>query len=441
MAGGVSPNLKHHTGYTETYRQSRWLPQPRFPWPDYLDSGEATNGNKANGITSLRLVLNATGDTSLYTPGPTNTLRAWELINLTRVRNLEIGYGGSSVVIQKLTIMAREGAFQSLASFSYGPFPKMDGTDLDLTLSLFLEGIPALKRLSLSGPVHSNGRTFTTILYHHGSALQNLRLDCGRHQPGLSSAEWIRKLGLLSEHCPNIQILSLGIARNQGDSSEVAVYRALSWLRRLKHLRLFLDFSEFHPRRLEASRDGGGVDDDEVSLVRSPFVDLATTRACLINSAIDSRLALSIFNIVGDRTSNLQSLHLSVRGDWIWTERCESNGSGDISIVTFATTRAGPTFQQDQDMKVLLKYVANPWIVTRGYQSSAIAKQDRFLNEDRALELSRGAARLRADFSGREDLKRIWTSVWPSKPEEPGDYRKAWWSYPLAGVDETACHG
>lgn len=415
MAGGLSPNLKiiQHTGHTETYRQSRWLPQPVFSWPDYLPSKEATEPER-RGITSLRLALNASADSSnfsVYTPGPSNTLRAWELIDLSKIRNLEIVCNNSSGVLQKLTVMAREGAFQDLNSFSYGPFTGRNKPELDLALSIFLEDIRPLSRLCLSGPICSTDRTFTTILHKHGASLRNLRLDRGRHKPGMSGAEWIRKIGLLAEFCPRLEILNLGIARSQGDQSEVAIYRTLSWIQRLKYLRLSLDISEFHPRRLEALKDGGGVDDDEVSLVRRPYVDFATSRACLINSAIDSNLALSIFDIVAGQGSNLESLSLSVCGDWLWTERAQSNISGEVSIITFATSRTGPMFQQDQHMKELLKYVGNPWVVRRDRLGGIKAKQDKFVNDERALEFSRGAARLRDNFSGREDLKKIWRSV------------------------------
>lgn len=437
MAGGVSPNLKlmQHDGSTITHKHLRWLPQPSFPWPEYLSS----NSETSQGIDSLRLLLNASPDSSnwsVYTPGPANTLRAWELINLSRVRNLEIGCPGSTAVIQRLTIMAQGGAFQDLQSFSFGPFSCQNGADHDLTLSLFLEAIPPLKRLCLLGSVRSNDITFTTILTRHGKTLKTLCLDRGRHKPGLSSAEWIRKIGLLAEYCPGLEVLSLGIARSQGDESEVAVYRTLSWLRSLKHLRLLLDFSEFHVRRLEASKDGGGADSDEISLVRRPYVDFATTRACLINSAVDSKLALSIFNMVAMKNPNFRSLSVSVRGDWIWTERRANNVAGSVCFLAFPISRSGrPMFQQDQHMKELLKYVSNPWIVLRDIQGAVSVRQDDHLNADRASESSRGEKRLLKAFMGRDDLKKVWTSVWQVKPEGDGDYRRAWWSYPLSGVE------
>ena len=86
------------------------------------------------------------------------------------------------------------------------------------------------------------------------------------------------------------------IQRTKGDEQEASIYGAMGTLPRLKRASLLLDFS-YLPFLLD---NGGPFLNDKQKASR--------TRDHIINSAVDSALALGIFRTISSTTNTLQHL-------------------------------------------------------------------------------------------------------------------------------------
>ncbi|KAI1078336.1 hypothetical protein F5B20DRAFT_547799 [Whalleya microplaca] len=168
-------------------------------------------------------------------------------------------------------------------------------------LSLLLEHLNPLGSLHLSGFI--DGGTFKTILRRHGGTnLRELRLlprhifDSRGPLVDLSEAA----IQCLVEQCPNLEQAEFVIRRTRGDHRETGIYRALSRLPQLKHVSLNLWFSM------------GDIDEDyeEERYHQEPISHLQL-RDAFTNSAMDSSLALSIFNLISSGGS-LRTLKLRI---------------------------------------------------------------------------------------------------------------------------------
>ncbi|KAE8348532.1 hypothetical protein BDV28DRAFT_88013 [Aspergillus coremiiformis] len=184
----------------------------------------------------------------------------------------------------------------------------------------FISSLPPLQELYLEG-WHSRVAMYP-LVKQHGCRLRKLNLEgCQAWQCAAESD--IRQLG---KHCPLLESLELMIPRSQGDATEVALYRALGTIPRLKYLYVALDVSDASLGRRE---------DDTTTLFptspnRSPNRDFHAAskppseplfdefgnqlsaqdlggiyrsrnghvQRLLRNSAIDSRLARSIFRAI-----------------------------------------------------------------------------------------------------------------------------------------------
>lgn len=177
-----------------------------------------------------------------------------------------------------------------------------------------LRGLPNLKALRVFGWPRST--SFTPGL---NTGLQKLHLDTW-HTPGGPP--------LLQDHvlqlpvmCPALEELTIEIKRSRGDAAEVARYRALGRLPRLRRLKLSLDavppaiipddivevpsrgqgpWKPYYPWPGHTNVEPwfeDGWDSEEVSWGLAPHRN-GHVRDVLVNSAIDSALALSIFGVI-----------------------------------------------------------------------------------------------------------------------------------------------
>ena len=199
--------------------------------------------------------------------------------------------------------MAEDGGFESLHTLALSVSPSMhqEQPHMDEAASLLLQALHPLEDLGLTRFVAD--RTFTTILHRHGETLRKLQFIPARQhrmqvEPYVISHHCIQEL---QKRCPNLRELELLIPRTKGDEQEVSIYRALGTLPRLKRALLLLDCSH-----LPGLLDNGG-----------PFLDdeqkASHMREDLMNSAVDSSLALGIFRAIST-TSTLQYLKLQVSG-------------------------------------------------------------------------------------------------------------------------------
>jgi len=158
---------------------------------------------------------------------------------------------------------------------------------IDDSASLLLQTLLPLEDLRLKGFVAD--KTFATVLHRHGETLRKLQFIPVREQgmqvvPFVISHQCIHKL---QKRCPNLQEVELLITRTKGDDQEVSIYRALGTLPWLKRASLLLDCSHL-PSLMEIERPFL-LDDKQIAF---------HMREDLINTAIDSSLALAIFRAI-----------------------------------------------------------------------------------------------------------------------------------------------
>ncbi|GAB1209174.1 hypothetical protein APSETT445_007941 [Aspergillus pseudonomiae] len=186
----------------------------------------------------------------------------------------------------------------------------------------FIKSLPPLKELYLEG-WHSLV-SLNPLVRHHGCCLR--RLDLAGPQAWQCLTE--RDILQLGEHCPLLESLDLTIPRSQGDATEVALYKAIGTIPRLKYLHLHLDISD---ATLGTSQDNMARATDteqEFHRGRNPIPNTPTKppsepsfdkfgnkfsvkdlggcyrsrnghiQRLFRNSAVDSNLACSIFRII-----------------------------------------------------------------------------------------------------------------------------------------------
>lgn len=197
----------------------------------------------------------------------------------------------------------------------------------------FLRGLPPLSELCLTGwhpfiPVDS-------IVNTHGSALRKLFLG---HRVSRCLNE--EELLLIGEKCPLLEEFTTMVRRTMGDSREVAVYRALGTIRKLKHLSLILDVS---PVDLCTEEDDvqpwvENPEPDDSQVPNDPSFDSFDRKLCtedrgkvfwarnghvkqiIINSVIDDELARAIFQVISSAkpqySPSLESVYIGTAFSW-----------------------------------------------------------------------------------------------------------------------------
>ena len=102
----------------------------------------------------------------------------------------------------------------------------------------FLKSLPALRELYLEG-WHSMV-SLDPLVHHHGCCLRKLDLAGPQAWQCLTESDILQ----LGKHCPLLESLDLMIPRSQGDATEIALYRAIGTIPRLRYLHLHLDVSD-----------------------------------------------------------------------------------------------------------------------------------------------------------------------------------------------------
>jgi hypothetical protein len=202
-------------------------------------------------------------------------LRDWiHCTDFSMLRSLDLGSEMNPDALQTLVDMAEQGIFKCLRRLSLCTY---DNEQIaQVTAANFLSALQPLESLDIQG--HVNGPTMDSILHHHGSSLERLRL------PIKLTKEGIKAIG---KECPHVRDLRLSIRRTHGDQQEVRIYEALGSISPLEKLSLTLD--------CEDPEISGGMEGDDQE---EPQAQIQRMRSALINSAIDSHLAQSIFLVI-----------------------------------------------------------------------------------------------------------------------------------------------
>ncbi|CAG8960191.1 hypothetical protein HYFRA_00010670 [Hymenoscyphus fraxineus] len=395
MVAGMAPNLAYL--YMTTIQEGQaYMPDEirrlgRPEWSGFFCDGVAEASRYVRG--SLQSLVCA-----VYVPGG---IAKWtQFTDFTKLRCLVIPYTPEEGVA--LTKIATRGGFQSLETLKLSPLED-ETPNAQKVLQQLLESVNPLRRLLLDG--YFTTETLNIVLRRHGATLRTLSmhsyLDQGidRDPPTLLIAFSKTVVEQLVAECPNLEQIEIPILRTEGDNEEAGIYRALSRLPRLKDAVLMLGFwigpdEEYW----DEAQYGPYPPDDEV--YEAEQIPPNKLRIAFRNCAIDSTLALSIFNMIATG-SNLRSLKIHTRRK---------------------TTENSPDNQQ---FAALLRWFNRPWVCTRDDASTVTVKE---LDEKETISCGKDWERASKNYQSKgyrdpnqDVLVDVFKSVWPPKTTE-------WWN-------------
>ncbi|KAK2808733.1 hypothetical protein FQN50_004405 [Emmonsiellopsis sp. PD_5] len=243
----------------------------------------------------------------------TRALYEWaDYVDFSALRSLELRDRVEMAALQFWAVNLRFPSLERLVmDIRPGPAGHHSSAFYD-SLDQFISSLPPLTELELNG-WHS-GLPVDVIAIRHGPQLKRL---------ALLSQIWqtvpVDAIHTIAEHCPLLEDMTISIQRSQGDKNEVAAYRALGTVRRLKRLSLTLNVSDkairaepTYVERLRAEQNTSGLiepphdpsfdDFDNQYLGHNISIAFRVKnghlRRLLINSAIDKNLACAIFQTI-----------------------------------------------------------------------------------------------------------------------------------------------
>ncbi|KAJ0108754.1 hypothetical protein J7T55_011245 [Diaporthe amygdali] len=300
--------------------------------------------------------------------------------------------------------------------------------------AFFLRHLPRLatlqlrewdRRQSIQPCLGSNLRTLELSTRRRSSIWEPLKDDILRH---------------IAKCSPHLESLAVEVRRSRGDAAEVARYRTLGRLPRLRHLDLTLDAA---PPGFFYSWDANGVmthydtgietwfDEQDKKYLDGNLHPLREghARDFLVNSAIDAALARSIFEVIdgakakrpdGLAPVSLERLSLRVSGGSSFKERRAVNSpTGYVWPFLTAVQR---TWLVERDVRdyargVLHVHETRPWVRTSCLGIPRVEEEEK-------------SPRWMA----------IWRRIWPNETEG-----RVWWddweSFPLALTPELPRNG
>ncbi|KAL7906013.1 hypothetical protein GGI35DRAFT_458576 [Trichoderma velutinum] len=307
--------------------------------------------------------------------------------------------GNTSIdAVQALANIGEGGGLSLLSSLALNPEArnKEQAIAADRSLCQLLRAIKPLQRLELENEIGDGA--WQAAIDRHGNSLRELRFvpateyydDIERFV--LSSD----KIRLFSGNFVNLEKLELRMPRTCGDEDEVDIYRNLGRLPRLKRISLVFDCSIIDPlevRHGESFIDMGGWE-----------LPVNVFRTALINTAMDSTLAQSIFETIA-------TTRACTGGCSLVDLKLEIYGAGNIG-----------RFLVNNEVKIPLEWVGQSWFVRRNSRDGGpVVQKIQSLSDDYDV--------LKDDFFERDDLRAVWMDIWPGNP---GDRRNQWHSFPLA---------
>ncbi|KAJ5587846.1 uncharacterized protein N7459_003611 [Penicillium hispanicum] len=368
-----APNLKevyiYHTAeYATNDEQERHL-----ALADSLDKVEVKVKNPSYLSSVVRFHVAASKYSDIH------MLRDWSwYTNFTALQCLELRFAVNQEAIERHLLRCE---FPSLRSLKWWMRMKNQPIGFYTTARHFLESLPPLEELVLEGwhsliPVDS-------IVIYHGSRLRKLHLLYPhRHARRCLDEPEITQLAL---HCPRLEDLACKVQRSQGDSSEVARYRALGTIPRLRYLTLYLCASD-------PALDGGeetkiepwswhGRRDRDLAPTHPSFDDFDNepsdpdtaqyyrsrnghARRLMINTAVDEKLARAIFRVIASskpvHAVALQGLDLRMD---------EPTDAVHHMLYTLSTSewRVEPALRDSRKLEVVETRLTKDW-ATRGKQ-------------------------------------------------------------------------
>ncbi len=327
--------------------------------------------------------------------------------DLTNLRCLTVSWErGHSVALAE---MAMRGDLKSLDTFELSGIE--DETDqAQEALNRILKSLNPLQRLNLSGYI--SNEAFDIVLHRHGGALHSLsvqpyRDDESRNPLVVFSEAVVQRL---AEQCPNLEQVWLQVNRTQGDDRETGIYRSLSRLPRLRHAFLRLWFSVGPDE--EFWDETNGEHPFSLNYISSEEIPFDYLREAFSNSAIDSTLALAIFNLISSGGS-LRYLRLEMSRKM----RRNSPGSGDMHLHN------------------VLRWFGRSWVCKRDTRGRVTVRELDKEETARAGEEWQYLCEERL-YNWEDIYPKVFNDIWPRRTPE---WWKDWKSLPLSsGVTQQA---
>lgn len=241
----------------------------------------------------------------------------------------------------------------------------------------------------------------------------------------------------LANICPNLEELTVEIKRSRGNVEEVALYRAIGRLRRLQYLTLHLDAAppgldstvEYFDPNGELISNGTAIepwfDAEDARTVDGPLRPYRRGHLydALVNSAIDSDLARSIFGLVNEAKTGIKGAALPL-------ERLQLEAFHGAQFQP-----AGRWSPRNPIMRPFLAALQRRWLVERDVRDDArdVLHVTELGREFRLEHWSRQAkylAEKRKEYE-LQDVFDMWQRVWPGEETASGQW-ETWSSLPLA---------
>ncbi|KAH7371040.1 hypothetical protein BKA66DRAFT_470470 [Pyrenochaeta sp. MPI-SDFR-AT-0127] len=242
------------------------LRHPRPHWPSFTSAKKKGGDQRSQGQLE---VLSFRGESS----PSLLTIQHWKHhTNFSRLRSLGFYSPIQPDVLQFLVELAGRGDFGTLQKLSLN----INSHPQELVRMLaerLLRAVQPLESLDIREGIRQG--IVDSIKEHHGASLRRLCLtSC------LTCAEIVD----ICQTCPSLRDLQVSVKRTQGSNEEVHFYQFLGSMLNLSRLTLLLDCEDSAIKRYPHSEDI----ERQAQQIRS----------CLINSAIDDSLALSIFQTI-----------------------------------------------------------------------------------------------------------------------------------------------
>ncbi|KAF7531828.1 hypothetical protein G7054_g8513 [Neopestalotiopsis clavispora] len=277
MVSGVSPGLKYVRTKFESCGNSpyvlRAVREGRPEWRGFFMNNEGMEHSQGQ-LEGISII----GQSDMAGLCPSDWARVTDFHNLRSLELLAMALTPGSLDAL-LVCMDSSKQLRQLQRLSLEiDTDAISLTGLEARLAEFLERLPPLEELVISGPY--GPQILSAITQHHGASLRKLELMPCEEGPRDSCAPTVdlrSQVYELQEHCPNLRQLTLMLPRSKGDEQELALYRALGRFKFLTHLSIILLCSnqqQMDPPSPEIARDA------------------------FINASVDASLARAIFNVI-----------------------------------------------------------------------------------------------------------------------------------------------
>jgi hypothetical protein len=432
--------------------------QHNNPWPAFFKTqGQATSGPSQQQPTSSSVpatprkvqLKTLTIDPMFYPP---RRLKTWMAhVDFSALRRFEYHGSVDEVLMNTLIAFAlnvptdvvptlsasnindlatREvsnGGFRALRSFGLTLHPQADPNHLherfDKLLATLLTVLPPLHHLSLEGVF--GPCAWETTLSRHGPTLRKLHLPTG------SMRHWVDadKILAIARDCPHLEDARLSIQRFRGRPKEVATYRAIAHIRKLRRLKIVFNcLAEYKEHLIRPLRPySRGPNGSELNSAA-----VKTICRTLKNFAVDADLAKAIWDVITT--------------EWAKVFKDQGNSSLKRLLVYPHVPWSGwPGWGGYGELGNWAEWVGRRWVCTRfndewlDYDYLKTVRAECVLSKlqkamaDGVLVEEWHDPDMEWDPEDLEQIfdingKSVWSKVWPSKG---GDWRDEWHSFPL----------